>query len=365
VGGTATVLGCLFTNNASHVNFGGGDGGAIYAGGSGMTIIDSTFTGNSDNTGEYSYYGGAIDASSPTTIITSTITGNSGSNGGGGIYNNQTTVNLVNDIVWNNTGSQGPNFASTNGSYTISYSLLGNASGANNVTYGPGDILNVPTSPSILDSLANNGGPTQTMAPVPNSLPVGAAGNVAQLSSGISSSTTSFSTSSGSVFGAGVLPTLAAGSYYTIEIGNEQMAVIGASGSTLTVVRGINGTSAATHSSGASVYLVSDQRSFVVPPNNSPVVDMGAYQTTGLAPLPTVTSINPSSGPTAGGTTVVIAGGNFTDATAVRFGATNATTFTVNSAAQITATAPAGTGVVDVTVVTASGTSSTSSPRPR
>ncbi len=48
-------------------------------------------------------------------------------------------------------------------------------------------------------------------------------------------------------------------------------------------------------------------------------------------------------------------------ATAVNFGATNATSFTVNSATQITATAPAGRGTVDITVTTpAGGTSGTS-----
>ncbi|MGC8201002.1 IPT/TIG domain-containing protein, partial [Salmonella enterica] len=42
------------------------------------------------------------------------------------------------------------------------------------------------------------------------------------------------------------------------------------------------------------------------------------------------------------------------------FGATAATGFTVNSASQITATSPAGTGTVDVSVTTAGGTSATS-----
>jgi hypothetical protein len=43
------------------------------------------------------------------------------------------------------------------------------------------------------------------------------------------------------------------------------------------------------------------------------------------------------------------------------FGTTAATSFTVNSDTSITATAPAGTGTVDVTVVTPNGTSATSS----
>jgi hypothetical protein len=73
---------------------------------------------------------------------------------------------------------------------------------------------------------------------------------------------------------------------------------------------------------------------------------------------PTVTGINPSSGPVTGGTSVTITGSKFTGATAVKFGANNATAFTVDSDTQITAISPAGVaGVVDVTVTTASGTS--------
>ncbi|PSJ57100.1 hypothetical protein C7I85_22975 [Mesorhizobium soli] len=86
-----------------------------------------------------------------------------------------------------------------------------------------------------------------------------------------------------------------------------------------------------------------------------------AFTITVNLPVPTVTSISPTSGPATGGTVVTITGTNFTGATAVKFGATNATSYTVNSSTQITATAPAGSvGTVDVTVTTAGGTSATS-----
>jgi Predicted solute binding protein len=78
--------------------------------------------------------------------------------------------------------------------------------------------------------------------------------------------------------------------------------------------------------------------------------------------LPTVTSISPTSGPTTGGTSVTITGTNFTGASAVKFGSTNASSFTVNSSTQITATSPAGSaGTVDITVTTTGGTSATGS----
>jgi hypothetical protein len=61
------------------------------------------------------------------------------------------------------------------------------------------------------------------------------------------------------------------------------------------------------------------------------------------------------------GDNLTITGTGFTNASAVRFGSVNATSFTVVSATEITAVVPAGTGTDDVTVVTANGTSSTTS----
>ncbi len=75
---------------------------------------------------------------------------------------------------------------------------------------------------------------------------------------------------------------------------------------------------------------------------------------------PTITGISPSSGTTAGGTSVTITGTGFTDATAVDFGTTAASSFTVDSATQITAITPAGSGAVDLSVTTPGGTSATS-----
>ena len=74
--------------------------------------------------------------------------------------------------------------------------------------------------------------------------------------------------------------------------------------------------------------------------------------------VPAVTSVSPTSGSNAGGTTVIIAGTSFTGATAVSFGGTAAAAFTVNSATQITATSPVhAVGLVDITVTTPIGTS--------
>ena len=70
--------------------------------------------------------------------------------------------------------------------------------------------------------------------------------------------------------------------------------------------------------------------------------------------------MSPNAGPLGSGTTVAITGTELSGATSVRFGSA-AATFTVTSPTSITAVSPAGTGTVDVTVTTPSGTSSTSS----
>ncbi|MCC3329836.1 IPT/TIG domain-containing protein [Nocardia abscessus] len=72
--------------------------------------------------------------------------------------------------------------------------------------------------------------------------------------------------------------------------------------------------------------------------------------------MPTITSISPTSGPTSGGTSVTITGTGFTGPATVSFGST-ATTFTIDSATQITAVAPGGSGAVQVTVTGSGGTS--------
>ena len=75
---------------------------------------------------------------------------------------------------------------------------------------------------------------------------------------------------------------------------------------------------------------------------------------------PLVYAISPTSGPPAGGTSVTLTGAQYTGTTAVDFGSTPATSFKVNSDASVTATAPAGTGTVDVTATNAFGKSVTS-----
>lgn len=84
----------------------------------------------------------------------------------------------------------------------------------------------------------------------------------------------------------------------------------------------------------------------------------------GLVSGPTVTLVNPNTGSTAGGNTVIISGTQFiglVGAAAVKFGATNATSYTVLSPTAISAVAPAHiAATVDVVVTNPLGSSPTS-----
>jgi uncharacterized repeat protein (TIGR03803 family) len=69
---------------------------------------------------------------------------------------------------------------------------------------------------------------------------------------------------------------------------------------------------------------------------------------------PTISSFSPTSGPV--GTSVVITGESFTGATSVTFGGVKATSFTVDSYNQITATVPTGAKTGKIGVATPGGT---------
>ncbi len=145
--------------------------------------------------------------------------------------------------------------------------------------------------------------------------------------------------------------------------GGTQVTIWGAN---FTGVTAVNfGTTAAT-----SFTLVSDTEVTATSPGGTGVVDVTVTTPGGISATsssdhfsytPVVAAIGPAFGKPAGGTQITIEGLGLTGVTAVNFGSTAATSFTVVSDTQITATAPAGTGVVDVTVVSPTGTSATSS----
>lgn len=96
----------------------------------------------------------------------------------------------------------------------------------------------------------------------------------------------------------------------------------------------------------------------VTGPDGTSPVDPAAVYTFALK-VPVVTSVAPDSGPASGGETVTITGSEFKDVSAVDFGSTPATSYSVDKKT-ISAVAPAGSGTVDVTVTNRSGTSAVS-----
>jgi hypothetical protein len=86
----------------------------------------------------------------------------------------------------------------------------------------------------------------------------------------------------------------------------------------------------------------------------------GFTYTAPQTPSPTLTSIAPVSGPTAGGTAVTLAGTNFAAGASVTVGGASATSVVVVSSTRITAVTPAGTaGARDVRVTLSGGQSAT------
>lgn len=82
----------------------------------------------------------------------------------------------------------------------------------------------------------------------------------------------------------------------------------------------------------------------------------GAATVSAQTACPAQTALLPSSGPAQGGNEVQLTGAGFTGATAVLFGGKRAGSFTVASGSEIDAVAPAGSGTVQVSVVTPGGT---------
>ncbi len=90
---------------------------------------------------------------------------------------------------------------------------------------------------------------------------------------------------------------------------------------------------------------------------------MNSAETTfspGLGPAPSLTSVNPNSGPTAGGTAVTITGSDFVAGATVEFGGNACGNVNVARATEITCDTPAAAaGLVDVTVENPDGQSNT------
>jgi len=171
-GGIYNVGVAIITSSTISGNFSGGGypgpqtgpgfGGGISNGGT-LTISNSTVSGNSVlSTDQGPGCGGGIGNSGSLQIANSTLSGNSGTNGGA-ICNNVAPLEIANSIL--NAGDVGENIFNDGGTITsLGYNLSSDNGGG--YLSGPGDQTN--TDP-ILGPLQDNGGPTQTHRPYPQS----------------------------------------------------------------------------------------------------------------------------------------------------------------------------------------------------
>ena len=180
--GTLTLIGCTVSNNAAAINGGGidnqgtltltgstlsgnsalGNGGGIENDGT-LLLANSTIAGNSATSG------GGIENTLSLTMINCTVADNSASNNGGGIDSSGST-SIVNTIIAYNslTGDGlGPDY---NGAVTndLGFNLVDDGSGSVGFTQSS-DVLD---EDPLLSSLGNYGGETDTLALLPEVLPL-------------------------------------------------------------------------------------------------------------------------------------------------------------------------------------------------
>lgn len=151
---TLTINNSTISGNISRYDY---SGGGIFNDAT-ATIIDSTISGNTAG------YGGGIYNASSLTVANSTISANSASLYGGGV-DNTSTFSIDNSIVAQNTASKGPDIDGAVASGT--YNLIGDGSEMTGLTDGTtGNQVGTSAAPinAKLGALANNGGPTMTMA---------------------------------------------------------------------------------------------------------------------------------------------------------------------------------------------------------
>ncbi len=148
---------------------GNGDGGGILNAGT-CTVMSSTLSGNS------AFAGGGIANYGTCTVLSSTLSGNSGNFNGGGIFNISNgfngTCSVLSSTLSGNSASNRGGGISIIGTLHSSHSIIA----GNTAPTGPNisgtlatDMQNLINATPLLAPLADYGGPTQTMPPLPGS----------------------------------------------------------------------------------------------------------------------------------------------------------------------------------------------------
>jgi hypothetical protein len=174
--GTMILTGCTLSGNSASANI-PGSGGGIKNGGT-LTLIDCSLSGNSAGSfGGNGGIGGGISNSGTTTLTDCTLSDNSAGIGGG-VYISQMTGNLVATVTASSSlfdNVTGGNLVLEAGAEFVSlgHNLFSDAPAA---ALDPTDLVN---SDPLLGALADNGGPTLTLALLPGSPAIDAGAPVA------------------------------------------------------------------------------------------------------------------------------------------------------------------------------------------
>ncbi|MFL5796423.1 MAG: choice-of-anchor Q domain-containing protein [Actinomycetota bacterium] len=177
--GTVTVQDSTVSGNTATASFAAA-GGGIFTNTGTVTVQDSTVSGNTTN-GNPAFGGGIHINGGTVTVQDSTVSGNTVNGGGvafGGGINIGGTASVTATIVSGNSVSGAGTFGpDCNGSFTSGgYNLIGNTKDCSG--FVGTDLQNVDPK---LDTLKDNGGPTQTMgllagSPALNAIPLTAGG---------------------------------------------------------------------------------------------------------------------------------------------------------------------------------------------
>jgi predicted outer membrane repeat protein len=121
--------------------------------GSSVTITNDTFTANT-STGANAQGAALYLASAPVTVTNCTIAGNTTTAGGGAVFfsTGQPLTSVTNTIIASNSGGN------------CSFSGASILAGGHNLQFGDATCPGMTVANPLLGALANNGGPTQTMA---------------------------------------------------------------------------------------------------------------------------------------------------------------------------------------------------------
>ena len=170
-GGIVVNFDATLTLESSTLSGNQAGGGAVFRGGgldaaagSTVSLTNVTFAGNS------AAGGGAVSTYGALSMVNCTVDGNSATTEAGGVLAaGSSTTRATNSIIAQNSAPTGPDGEVTAGTVTSGgHNVIGVALSENGGTFtaGPADLIGssgTPIDPKLI-ALANNGGPTKTMA---------------------------------------------------------------------------------------------------------------------------------------------------------------------------------------------------------